>query len=70
MSPSLAAINRQPHIEVVVTPPGDKPSKWEDAAAPSPASATKGHVMIDTGAAVTVVTKAWADAHGLKISSS
>jgi len=27
-------------------------------------------MMVDTGAAVTLVTKAWADAHGLKVSPS
>lgn len=31
--------------------------------------ATKGHVMIDTGAAVTMVTKTWAEAHGLKVTT-
>ena len=32
--------------------------------------ATKGHMMVDTGAAVTLVTKVWAETHGLKISPS
>ena len=43
-------------------------SKWEDAAANTVVAATKGTMMVDTGAAVTLVTKAWADAHGLKVS--
>ena len=28
---------------------------------------TKGHVMVDTGASMTLVTDAWAKAHGLKV---
>ena len=28
---------------------------------------TRGSVMIDTGASITLVTKRWADAHGLKV---
>ena len=28
---------------------------------------TRGHMMVDTGAAVTMVTRLWAEAHGLKV---
>ena len=28
---------------------------------------TRGHMMVDTGAAVTMVTRAWAEATGLKV---
>lgn len=66
---SASPVSSQPHIEVAVTATGEtKPSKWEDAA-PTTATPTRGHMMIDTGAAVTVVTKAWADAHGLRVSA-
>ncbi len=58
-SPTLPL--RQPHIEVAVQ--GGEKSKWEGGK-PAP---TKGHVMVDTGAAVTLVTAAWARAHGLKV---
>ena len=65
-----AAQYQQPHIAVGVAAPGEtKQSKWEDAPAAATAKATKGNMMIDTGAAVTLVTRAWAEAHGLKISS-
>ena len=29
---------------------------------------TRGNMMVDTGAAVTLVTRVWADAHGLRVS--
>lgn len=61
----------QPHIEVAVAPlGGGQPSKWEDDAAKTVTTATKGSMMVDTGAAVTLVTSAWAKAHGLKVSPS
>ena len=37
-------------------------SKWEDVK-PAP---TKGHIMLDTGAALTLVSAKWATSHGLK----
>ncbi len=67
-----ASICQQPHIEVSVAPLGGgaPPSKWEDiAAAAKPSVATRGSMMIDTGAGITLVTRAWAVAHNLKISS-
>lgn len=63
----------QPHISVTVAPLGgvSQPSKWEeDSAAKTTVAASKGRMMIDTGAAITLVTKAWADAHGLQIRPS
>ena len=54
---------QQPHIEVAIQPSGGGQSKWE-AGKPAP---TKGHMMIDTGAAVTIVTEKWAAAHGLRV---
>ena len=54
---------QQPHIEVVIQPPGSGSSKWEEGK-PAP---SKGHMMVDTGAAVTIVTKQWAAAHGLQV---
>jgi Aspartyl protease len=48
----------QPHIEVAVQPLGVEKAKQV---------VTRGHMMVDTGAAVTMVTKAWAEAHGLKV---
>ena len=51
----------QPHIKVAVMPTGAS-SKWEDKK-PAP---TKGHVMLDTGAALTLVSTKWAASHGLK----
>jgi Aspartyl protease len=48
----------QPHLEIAVQPLGVEKSKQ---------IVTKGHVMVDTGAAVTMVTQAWATAHGLKV---
>ena len=60
---------QQPHIAVAVAPLGPAaPSKWEDPEATAVVQATKGNMMVDTGAAVTLVTKAWADVHGLRIS--
>ena len=60
---------QQPHIEVAVMPlGGGATSKWDDSSSATP-QLTKGNLMVDTGAAVTLVTKAWAVAHGLKISS-
>ena len=50
---------QQPHLEVAVQPTGVEKAKQVS---------TKGHLMVDTGAAVTLVTQAWANAHGLKIS--
>lgn len=49
---------QQPHLEVAV-----QPIRVEKAKQVS----TKGHVMIDTGAAVSMVTSAWANAHRLKV---
>lgn len=62
----------QPHISVSVAPLGgaNQPSKWEDESSKTTVAASKGVMMIDTGAAVTLVTKAWADAHGLQIRPS
>ena len=54
---------QQPHIEVVIQPPGAGSSKWEEGK-PAP---SKGHMMVDTGAAVTIVTEKWAAAHGLRV---
>jgi hypothetical protein len=54
---------QQPHIEVAVQATGGSASKWEDGK-PAP---TKGHMMIDTGAAVTLVTTKWASDHGLRV---
>lgn len=54
----------QPHIGVAVSQLGGGSGK-SGAAAP-----LLGHMMIDTGAAVTLVTKAWAEAHGLRINSA
>ena len=51
---------QQPHIEVTVRSLGSDPT---EGGAPG----TKGHAMIDTGAAITLITKGWADAHGLKV---
>ncbi len=52
-----------------MAPLGGAPSsKWEDSAAKALLGATGGHMMVDTGAAVTLVTKRWAEAHGLKVS--
>ena len=48
----------QPHLEVAIQPTGVEKTKQ---------ISTKGHAMIDTGAAVTLVTQAWATAHGLKV---
>ena len=62
----------QPHLEVLVSPLGGgaAPSKWEDSSAvPKGSSVTKGSMMVDTGAGITLVTKAWVEAHGLKMSS-
>lgn len=56
---------QQPHIEVAVQPQNQGPSKWEEGK-PSP---TKGHLMVDTGAAVTIVTQKWAAAHGLRVTA-
>ena len=62
--------HQQPHISVAVAPLGGaQPSKWEDESATTITSATRGAMMIDTGAAVTLVTKDWTDAHGLKVSA-
>ncbi len=47
----------------MVQPPGAGSSKWEDGK-PAP---SKGHMMVDTGAAVTIVTEKWAAAHGLRV---
>lgn len=41
-------------------------SKWTEEK-PSP---TKGYMMVDSGAAITMITKKWAEAHGLRISPS
>lgn len=54
----------QPHIPIEVAPLAD--SKWDDAP-PSKVGPAHGHAMIDTGAAVTLVSRKWAEAHGLPI---
>ena len=48
----------QPHLEVAVSPLGVDKAKQV---------VTRGHMMVDTGAAVTMVTRLWAEAHGLKV---
>jgi predicted aspartyl protease len=51
---------------VAVAPTGTtQPSKWGTNLKAEP---TKGHMMVDTGAAVTMVTKRWAELHGLRVS--
>ena len=52
----------QPHVKVVVTP--KVKGKWET---PDSGKASAGSIMIDTGASCTVVSSAWAKAHGLKV---
>ena len=71
---AAAQIPVQPHIEVAVSALGAASaapqSKWEDASSgPRPASVTRGCMMVDTGAGITLVTKAWVEAHGLKLSA-
>ncbi len=41
---------------------GEK-SKWDD----EKLGPTRGYMMVDTGAAITLATSAWVAAHGLKI---
>ena len=66
--PVAPSMYHQPHIEVAIAPlGGGATSKWEEPSAQKTVTATKGSVMIDTGAAVTLVTKCWAEAHGLKV---
>ena len=51
---------QKPHIEVTVRSLGSNPT---EGGTPG----TKGNAMIDTGAAITLLTKKWADTHELKI---
>ena len=65
-----ASTKQQPHISVAVAPLGGgaPSSKWEDLSTSS-GKATRGNMLVDTGAGITLVTKTWAEAHGLKISA-
>ena len=64
VAPATAHPLTQPHIPVEVAALAG--TKWEDAP-PSKVGPAHGYVMIDTGAAVSVVSRKWADTHGLTI---
>ena len=64
-----ASTKQQPHIQVAITPIGaPADSEWESAPS-APPKPSKGNMMVDTGAGITLVTKQWAEAHKLKISA-
>ena len=69
MAPSGLSL-KQPHINVEIAPLS--PSKWEDTPKASTSKDAKmgpayGYMMLDTGACVSVVTRRWAEDHGLTI---
>ena len=65
-----ASTKQQPHIQVAITPIGSPAnSKWESATTNSSPKPSRGNMMIDTAAGITLVTKQWAEAHKLKVSA-